>query len=78
MAKHQHQRSGNPQPNPAKYQNKHGVILCRFLLIQFRNRLEAVVYTYCISQLVTNEEKKGLEEVFKKIDTDFDGIISIE
>lgn len=48
-----------------------------YLMTKFKNRLEAVVYTYCISQLVTNEEKAGLEEVFKKIDTDFDGIISI-
>jgi hypothetical protein len=45
--------------------------------MQFKNRLEAVVYTYCISQLVSNEEKLGLEDVFKKIDTDFDGIISL-
>jgi Ca2+-binding EF-hand superfamily protein len=48
------------------------------MLIQFKNRLEAVVYTYCISQLITNDEKRGLEDVFKKVDTDNDGIISLE
>ena len=48
------------------------------IIMQFKNRLEAVVYTYCISQLVTNEEKNGLEEIFKKVDEDHDGIISMD
>lgn len=44
----------------------------------FKNRLEAVVYTYAVAQLLTNSEKLGLEEIFKKADSNCDGTISSE
>jgi Ca2+-binding EF-hand superfamily protein len=45
-------------------------------MIQFKNQLEAVVYTYTVSQLLTNSEKIGLEQLFKKADVNSDGSIS--
>jgi hypothetical protein len=43
--------------------------------MQFKNRLEAVVYTYTVSQLLNNSEKVGLEEIFKRADVNGDGTI---
>lgn len=34
------------------------------------------MYTYTVSQLLTSPEKVGLEEIFKKADTNGDGTIS--
>jgi Ca2+-binding EF-hand superfamily protein len=36
-----------------------------------------VVYTYTVSQLLTNTEKLGLEEIFKRADVNGDGTISL-
>lgn len=35
-----------------------------------------MVYTYTVSQLLTNSEKLGLEEIFKRADSNSDGTIS--
>ena len=34
-----------------------------------------MVYTYTVSQLLTNSEKLGLEEIFKRADSNSDGTI---
>lgn len=46
-----------------------------FFIIQFKNKLKAVVYTYIASQLYSNEDKSHLLKIFKSIDTDGDGVI---
>lgn len=48
------------------------------MLIQFSNRFEAVVYTYIVSQIMTSEEKVILKQLFDKLDTNHDGVISSE
>lgn len=42
---------------------------------KFENKLQAVVYTYVVSQLLTNDEKKFLFETFKALDQNHDGVI---
>ncbi len=37
-----------------------------------------MVYTYIVSQLLSNEDKLNLLQVFKEIDTDNNGVISVE
>ena len=47
-------------------------------LSQFANKLEAVVYTFIVSQILTSEEKATLKELFDKLDKNHDGVISSE
>lgn len=46
-----------------------------FVIKQFQNKLQAVVYTYIVSQLLTTDEKKFLLQTFKKLDKNKDGVI---
>lgn len=56
--------------------------LCNFhvqsSLMQFQNRLKAVVMTYIASQLVSNQDKLELEKAFRELDMDGDGVIEKE
>jgi calcium-dependent protein kinase len=40
--------------------------------------LEAVVFTYIVSQILTTQEKETLKELFEILDKNHDGVISIE
>ena len=44
-------------------------------LIQFQNKLKAVVYTFIASQLYENKDKEALLAAFREIDKDGDGVI---
>ena len=43
---------------------------------KFRNKLEAVVYTFIVSQLLNTEEKSDFIEIFEDLDRNHDGVIS--
>ena len=45
-------------------------------LIKFSNKLEAVVYTYIVSQILSSEEKRVLKDLFSQLDHNHDGVIS--
>lgn len=44
-------------------------------MIQFQNKLKAVVYTFIASQLYENKDKEALLAAFREIDKDGDGVI---
>lgn len=43
---------------------------------KFKNKLEAVVYTFIVSQLLNTEEKSDFIEIFEDLDRNHDGVIS--
>lgn len=47
-----------------------------FLITQFSNKLEAVVYTFIVSQILNSQEKETIKELFQKLDKNHDGVIS--
>ena len=49
-----------------------------FSLIQFQNKLKAVVYTYIASQLYSNKDKEVLLKAFREMDKDGNGVIGKE
>ena len=51
---------------------------CISLLIQFKNKLQAVVHTYIVSQLLTSEERTELLGLFRSIDKNENGILDLE
>ena len=44
----------------------------------YQNEFQLAVWTYISSHLVENQEKKELEEIFKRIDKDNNGVLSKE
>ena len=48
------------------------------LLTQFKNKLQAVVHTYIVSQLLTSEERTELLGLFRSIDKNENGILDLE
>ena len=43
---------------------------------KFKNKLEAVVYTFIVSQLLNTDEKSDFIEIFEDLDRNHDGVIS--
>ena len=58
----------------AEQQGQQGVIQS-IETFKFRNKLEAVVYTFIVSQLLNTEEKADFIEVFEDLDRNHDGVI---
>jgi hypothetical protein len=50
---------------------------CNFFVIQFKNKLEAVVHTYIVSQLFSGEERAEMLDVFQSLDKNNNGIIEV-
>ena len=49
----------------------------KFSLIQFKNKFEAVVYTFIVSQLLKSDQKMEIIQCFQSIDRNGDGVLSL-